>query len=221
MKRQIKRALKLREHRGEGEGAEYKPWIKAREFNSTGTAHNIVDWKSGRTIELLSEGETWLYYILRWDDRVADIREQFPLNLAETNAIADNSGIMRVDKGEDNMTTDLLVTMDDGTFRAYSVKADRSQTVAPRDIEKLWIEKTYWNTHKIPWKLVYKIDLNRDYADNIRLCVEYYNQKWVFDKMSMLKHLIAKKVIIVDMKHGPLDFEKILKEAERRPEWIL
>lgn len=219
MRKKISRKTKLKEHRGEGTGADYKPWIKAREINSTGTTHNIVDWKHGRTIELLSEGETWLYYILRWDDRNIDIREQFPLNLEETNAIAEAANLMKVNHGEDNMTTDMLVTKDDHTYKAYSVKVSRNELSQPRNIEKLWIEKTYWMSHKIPWVQVYKTDLSRTYADNIRLCVEYYSQSRVHDEISMLKHLIATKQIIVDMKQEPLNFTSLAKQYRKELTW--
>ena len=60
---------KIKNGRGTGTGVEYKPWIKIRELNSKGTASNIIDWKNGRQIELLSQAEVWWYYVLRWDDR--------------------------------------------------------------------------------------------------------------------------------------------------------
>lgn len=44
---------KLKERRGQGEGANYRPWINASEFSSNGTACKFVDWKHGRTIQLL------------------------------------------------------------------------------------------------------------------------------------------------------------------------
>lgn len=203
---------KIREGRGKGEQADYLPWIKAREINSLGVTHNIIDWKHGRTIEFLSEGEAMEYYILRWDDNVIDIREQFPLPLDETNMIAEKAGLMPVNKGEDCMTTDLLVTMKDGTLKAYSVKADRSETEIPRNVEKLWIEKMYWQLHGVGWTQVYKEDMDRDFVDNIRLSVEYYDAEKVHDRISVVKHFIARKELIVDMKNGPLDFVKLSEE---------
>lgn len=211
MRRRISRKSKIREKRGEGTGASYRPWIKARELNSIGVTCNIVDWKHGRTVELLSQGEAWLYYLLRWRDDVVDIREQFPLDLDETNIIADNVGIMRVNQGTDNMTTDLLVSFRDGSMMAYSMKSSRKEMDSPRMIEKLWIEKMYWKTHGIQWKQVYKEDLNPTLVNNIRLCVEYYDKSRVFDETSMLKHLIATKKITVDMEHGILDFGSLVK----------
>lgn len=219
MRRRISRETKLKEKRGKGTGAEYRPWIKARELNSTGVTHNIIDWKHGRTIELLSQGEAWFYYMLRWRDDVIDIREQYPLDLSETNLIAEKAGLMKVDKGEDNMTTDLLVTLSDGSYMAYSIKDSRKIMESPRTVEKLWIEKMYWNAHGISWKQIYKTDLDRYYADNIRLCTEYYDASRVFDEVSKLKHLIATKQIKVDMECGMLDFSKLVRIYRKEIAW--
>lgn len=48
---------KLKEHRGTGVGADYKPWIQTGEFGSKGTTSNPIDWKTGRQVQLLSQGE--------------------------------------------------------------------------------------------------------------------------------------------------------------------
>ena len=80
------------EGRGTGTGALYKPWIKCRELNSTGVATSFPDWKHGRMVELLSQAELWWYVVLRWDDDVIDIREQFPLDKERTDGIARRYG---------------------------------------------------------------------------------------------------------------------------------
>ena len=84
---------KLKEGYGTGTGANYIPYIQTREFNSKGTTCNARDWITGRTVELLSQTEMRVWYLLRWDERVVDIREQFPLDLEITKKIADDSGI--------------------------------------------------------------------------------------------------------------------------------
>lgn len=190
---------------------DYIPWIRAAELNSTGTASNLVDWKHGRALELLSQGEKWLYLILRWNDRVVDIREQFPLDIDETNAIADELGVKRADRGKTHMTTDLLVTLDDGSLRAYSVKANAA-ALTDRCCELLAVEKTYWQRHKVPWRNVLKTELNRVYARNIESVVQYYKVDDSGHPINRLKHLIATKQICVDMKSAPLDYRALVKE---------
>ena len=89
----ITTARKLKEGRGTGTGADYKPWIQAREIGSVGTESVFNDWKHGRPIQCLSQGEMKTYHALRWRDDVLDIREQFPLDLKLTLAIAHRLGL--------------------------------------------------------------------------------------------------------------------------------
>lgn len=209
MSRKPSEKTKLKEHRGEGTGADYIPWIKAAEFNSQGTASNIVDWKHGRTIELLSQGEKWLYLILRWNDKVVDIREQYPLDIDDTNRIADELGVRRADNGLIHMTTDLLVTLDDGTYRAYSVKPDE-KAIGVRTCEKLAIEKKYWEERGVQWRNVLKSNLSRTYAKNIEDVVRFYNISDDPDPANRIKHMIARKEIIVDIKSEPIDYASLV-----------
>ena len=53
---------------GQGVGVDYRPYITTSEFNSRGTTSVIKDWKTGRAVHCLSQGEMYWYYILRWDD---------------------------------------------------------------------------------------------------------------------------------------------------------
>ena len=142
---------KKREGRGTGTGADYKPWIRAREFpRDTGIRSMPVDWKHGRQMHFLSLNELWWYYILRWDDSVLDIREQYPLDKDVTDKIAD---MIHVKQPADIMTTDMLVTYQmDGreVYRAFSVKnkyddifGDLSDPQVARRVELQRIEMAF------------------------------------------------------------------------------
>ena len=205
---------KLKERRGQGEGANYRPWINASEFSSNGTACKFVDWKHGRTIQLLSQGELHLYCQLRWNDQVIDIREQFPLNLQKTVEIADNLHVRHPKNKHTHMTTDFLVTMADGRYVAYSYKSNRhlvygNSSESLRTREKLEIEKNYWNSLGINWNLIFPDDIDHVLVRNIINVVPYYDCSHTFDQISMVKHLIAQKKLIVDM-HKVIDFRKYI-----------
>ena len=223
----ITEAGKRREGRGKGHGANYKPWIKIREFNSAGTTANVVDWKHGRTTQLLSQGEEWYYYVLRWDDNVTDIREQFPLFEPEdTVRIADAFGFRHPKDRNTTMTTDMLVDYVDGHQEAVSIKDSRKDVDyklaktefemnrAMRTAEKLLIEKKYWAEKGIIWKLLYKEDLDPQYVNNIRRIVVYYDENKVHDDISRVKHLIATKQITVDL-FKPIDYRELVTEHLR------
>lgn len=193
---------------GTGHGADYLPHIKAREFSSSGTCANIIDWKHGRTIELLSQVEKWAYYLLRWDDSVVDIREQFPLPLDETTKIAKLKGYNPVQRGKSHMITNFLVDYANGTQAAFSVKADDKQS--HRSLEKAEIEKTYWEGYGIPHKVIYKKDLDIRKAKNIANVILFYDPETVRpgNRIDLIKHLIATKEIQTNMS-VMLDYDEI------------
>ena len=93
MARRLSDETKKKRKMGTGEGKDYIPYITTSEFNSRGTTSVIKDWKTGRGVHCLSQGETLWYYILRWDDNNVDIREQYPLDVDKTVAIAEEMGI--------------------------------------------------------------------------------------------------------------------------------
>lgn len=210
--RRISEETKRKRGMGTGSGATYKPYIQAREFNSLGTTSNAIDWKTGRTMELLSQGELELWLILRWDDANLDIREQSKLDLKDTLKISDEIGIRHPKNKKTSMTTDLLVTRKDGSEIVYSLKTSRASLINERTTAKLFIEKCYWTRRNVKFKLMYKDELNNILAQNIRLVTAFYRRSSVFDDLSLLKHMIATKQIIVDMESKILDFEKLFEK---------
>lgn len=215
----ISEERKVLQGRGLGEQENYKPWILTRELNSIGTTANVIDWKHGRAIQLLSGAEEMYYYALRWDDHVVDIREQYPLDLNETVKIAKRIRVRHPKNNRTHMTTDLYVTYDDGTYGAFSVKYSRKDvdyTLASteerekvkRTAEKLAIEKLYWLEKGVKFNLVFREELPPVYVDNIRRAVTYFRPETVHDRISCVKHLIATKQIKVDM-FSELDYNQI------------
>src|SRR5437868_15246520 len=85
---------RIKEGRGQGKGAHYKPWLTIQDVPSLGLATRILGWKTGRVHHLLSKLELTDFYTQDWAKRVIDIREQYPLlPLSETLAIAQACGI--------------------------------------------------------------------------------------------------------------------------------
>ena len=209
IKDSTKRARKM----GMGAGKDYLPYITTSEFNSCGTTSVIKDWKTGRGVHCLSQGEAYWYYVLRWDDDNVDIREQYPLKVEDTVKIARVNGFKHPVNAKHVMTTDFLVTKADGTYHAYSVKVSRN--MSRRTLELLCIEKIYWNSRNIPFTLLFKEDINKVLVNNIRLVTEFYDPTRVYDIWSALKHKIAIKEFKVDLSKTPLmkeDLQKLLEE---------
>ena len=213
---------RYRQHRGKGHGADYKPWIKIRDFNSLGMAANVIDYKHGRSMQLLSQGEVYYYYLLRWQDDVVDIREQFPLDLVDTVAIAHKLEIMHPKDDKTRMTTDLLVTKKNGELEAYSIKSDRSELDNPRTAEKLLIEKLYWESKGVIFHIKFKANVNKTLVSNIIDVVSCYDANKVKTIEDAIRHKIAIKEFVVDMESAPIKYSELknllLKKGDERNE---
>ena len=203
MARYISKKTKKLRKMGTGKGANYIPYITTSEFNSKGTTSVIKDWKTGRGVHCLSQGEALWYYILRWDDNNVDIREQYPLKNELIAKIAQENGFKPPVNRFHIMTTDFLVTEADGMLHAYSIKLDRN--LSERTLQLLSIEKLYWLSQNCKFTLLFKSDVNKIFATNIRLVTEYYQPDRVFDKYSAIKHKIAIKECTVNMESERID----------------
>ena len=197
MKNRVSEKTKQNQRRGKGEGASYKPYIKTREVPSTGTGRILKDKITGRQMHLLPQAEVYTYYLLRWDDSVVDIREQYPLELEDTLKIADHLGYKHPHDRKTSMTTDFLVTYreKDGTktYKAYSVKASKEILQNDRTVEIQRIEMAYWNLKGIPFEIVFKEDMNRIKVGNIEAVMDYWDAKKIKTDIDMIKYLIAHK----------------------------
>lgn len=213
-KRYISEERKIAEGRGTGRGADYKPWIKACEIGGNGTVSIMPDWKHGRGIQCLSRGELLAYALLRWQDDVDDILEQYPLNLNITNEIARRLGYKASDNGRTHMTTDFVVVRGK-TVEAYSIKASRA-ALDERDFELQRIEKIYWEAQGVPWFQWFSDELDRTKALNVLDVVSTYKKWPIMDDFAVVRYMLAHKIIEVDMSQE-IEYRRLidaLKETE-------
>lgn len=160
----------IAEGRGQGEGKEYKPWILIQDFSSNGMVSRVWGETAERVYHLLSNQELWFFYILDWSEKTEDIREQYPLSdIPLAMDIADSLGVRYpcdpVSGFPYVMTTDFLVKTN-GKMVARSVKTEADLS-KKRTREKLEIERLYWTTQGIDWKLVTEHEISRNKARNI------------------------------------------------------
>lgn len=163
-----------KEGRGSGELGNYKPWLTIHDVPSKGNSSRIKGWKTGRIHHLLSNIERSYFYFLEWSENVIDIREQFPLDRVDTLDIANKKGIEHPKEDTTDtyipMTTDFLVTLkreNKITVVARSIKPF-SQIEDERTVEKLEIEREYWEKKGIEWALVTEKDIPKPFAKNIQ-----------------------------------------------------
>lgn len=187
----------MAEGRGQGEGAEYKPWIQVDDFPSSGRSHRIQDIYTGRIHHFFSDLEMLYYYILRWNDNITDIREQYPLLTSITFEKSRELGIrhpVNRDQSLYVMTTDFLIShrnplTGEIDLCARSVKPQKKVS-SPRTSEKLQLEQLYWAELNIPWKCITEQSFSRNKAKNIRKILSFYNDTLNSTNLSLKQDLL-------------------------------
>jgi hypothetical protein len=160
----------VREGRGCGSGADYKPWIRIQDFASRGVVSRVKGRTTGRVHHLLSNNELAYFYILDWADSVTDIREQYPLS--DLDCAVKSAAQAGIRYPRDNvswypyvMTCDFVITTPSGV-KARTVK-QTSELSNKRTIEKLEIERRYWAAQGIDWRVVTEHEILRKKSKNI------------------------------------------------------
>lgn len=170
---------------GQGEGLDYRCWLRPHDFASSGMLHHAPGRIVRRQYTLFSDLEL---EILRYLERlrgVVDIREQFPLYpIADTIELASDLGIKHpAQRGVPVvMTTDFLCAFDDGTQLAVAVKplgkllqaASKAASgiqqpgLRMRTIEKLELERVFWEGRGVRWVLLTDRSIPQALRDNLR-----------------------------------------------------
>ena len=165
---------------GQGQGVDYKPWLRVQDVPSAGRSRKVLGTKIARPYHLLSDLEFAYFIVLEFSENVLDIREQYPLlPVDDFLAIAEAKGI-RYPKyaGTDLpfvMTTDFLVTYRTSTGNTqlaartvkYSSDLQPSRKLE-RTLQKFEIEKTGWNDQGIDWGIVTEQSLNPVLVENLQ-----------------------------------------------------
>ena len=172
----------IKQGRGQGIGMDYVPWLKIQDVPSTGRASRIRGIKTDRIHHLLSDLETGYFYLLEYSDNVLDIRERFPLlPLEQTQDIAEELGIKHPadfqTKDDIIMTTDFLITLD---YKGKPANIARTVLLSgeldkKRTLEKLEIERIYWEKNGVDWGIVTDKEINNNFLQNLKMLHQYHN----------------------------------------------
>lgn len=242
----------VKEGRGQGSGKSYKPWITIQDFPSKGRVSRTPGWKSDRVHHFMSDWELRYFYLLEWSDAVIDIQEQYPLlDLDLAFCIADEIGIKYPkDKNTDVsyvLTTDFVLTIQEqGKSRKIARTVKMAEELKKkRTLEKLELEKVYWERQNVDWAIVTEQEISRVFADNVRWVHPNYHWELLAEQnsehcryinnilkdrlnskqsrinsitlkldrdmdlesgtcLSLFKHLIARKEIVIDMNEAKI-----------------
>jgi len=170
----LSRERRRKEGRGLGRGKDYKPELRVQDVSSIGLATRILGWKTGRIHHLMSKLECLFFYVADWPLKVIDIREQFPLDLEETLAIARQLGVRHPSdvktKEPITMTTDFVITVGSALHNADIARTIKYQNKLSslRVMEKFEIERVYWTRRGVDWGIVTETDLPPEFAANVQ-----------------------------------------------------
>jgi hypothetical protein len=156
----------IRQGRGTGQGADYKPWLQLRrnDFASRGRSHFHPSAFMDRFIELLSDLELCVYLHLQTLN-LTQLREQFPLQREGVEkefepAFPDAQGTVAIARDLEIkhpqfdamemkvLSSDALITFQNGRSFAIHVKYERDLRLK-RAEELRRIEMEYWNQRGI------------------------------------------------------------------------
>lgn len=194
---QINIEKRLKEGFGQGHGKDYKPWLSVQSFSSLGYVNRVPGWKTGREHHLMSNLELDFFFMLDWSTRVVDIREQYPLlPVEETVAIASALGIRHPTnaktKRPNALTSDFLVAA-----HGEPRDVDEARTIKPaselqssRTLQKLEIERHYWQARNVNWAIVTDADISQTVVRNLRWLHPYFK----FPQTSALPENYSEKV---------------------------
>lgn len=165
---------------GQGQGADYQPWLRVQDVPSQGRSRKVAGIKVKRTHHLLSDLEFAYFLALEFSEDVIDIREQYPLfPVPDLQEIAQARAI-RCPKyaGTDLpfvLTTDFLVTFraKDGTTQLAARTVKYSKELQPskaleRTLQKLELEKAFWEVQGISWSIVTELVATPTLSENLQ-----------------------------------------------------
>jgi hypothetical protein len=154
--------------RGLGAGKEYLPFIYVNEMSSSGESVRVKSTTVGRVHHLLSGIELLAFLIFDWNSRTIDIREQYPLQIIDSLDICRQLGIRHPQMSGKLkvVTTDLLIDLDDNSQLAIAVKPSE-QLSNTRTIEKLQIEKAYWEDRGVKWCIFTEQEISEAQRENL------------------------------------------------------
>lgn len=154
--------------RGIGFGKDYQPFIKVHEISSKGESFRILGRHSARPHHLLSRLELSAFLVFDRYHLTNDIREQFPIPIVDTLSICERLGIKHPQyRGNLTVvTSDLVIELKNTPGMVVSVKYANDLNDS-RTVEKLQIEKTYWEQQGYKWKLFTEQEIPSAIKENL------------------------------------------------------
>jgi hypothetical protein len=199
---------RLKEGRGQGDGAYYQPYIRVQDLSSLGQCNRDLGLTTNRQHDLFSKLEHRSYLI--YDvSKLLDIKEQKDIPLDLTLEIARECGIRHpatpITKIPIPLTIDLVLTIPrpvGSVTIARSIKyvVDLSK---PRAIEKLELQRRSCRQLYADWGIITENDFDWALVKNILWSYKFREVRSLYplrpDKVSIISRTLTTKVLARDV----------------------
>ena len=205
---------------GQGAGASYLPWLRVQDVPSRGHSRKIQGVKVDRLHHFFSNLEYSYFLINEFSEDVIDIREQYPLlprDRAQT--VASALGLKYPNYPRTTlpyvMTTDFLLTVRklDGSFesvaRTVKYQGDLSGENSRRTLEKLEIEKHFWNAQGVSWEIITESDFTVELVQNLGLLRKFSKISRALTQPEIVSEFLSR---LMEYKHYPWTTAQVLKK---------
>lgn len=166
---------------GQGEGDHFKPWAKVRDVPSIGRSARVAGLKHWRIHQLYSDVELGHFIMADFRPGIEEIREQVALlPREETIGIAERMGIRH--PCYPGTSTPVVITSDIQVIAQghadplnFIISVKRRESLLPsakgiaRTIQKLTLERRYWQDRGVPWYLATEDHYNATVVRNLSL----------------------------------------------------
>lgn len=172
--------------------------LKVTTFSSKGRVTRVNSYKcKDRVVHLQSDNQLRLFLMLEWDEYVQEIKVNVALDDLEKNLF--NIDNLRLDRFKNKESGELytlhtnfliILKTDRGIEEhvAISVKST-SELERKTVIEKLEIERRYWEVKGVRFAIITDEEIDRQLADNIMWARETVTDKSVRDKVELSEKL--------------------------------
>lgn len=206
----------IKEGRGQGELAQYKPWLTIQDIPSLGRATRLFGWKTKRIHHFFSDIETRYFYLLEWEDSVIDINEHYPLlDLRDVISDADLDKYKSEDGTDYVFTTTFLIKVQNSNGVYYLARAvkNASELEKKNVVERLEIERRYWKVKNIDWGIVTNKEILTTTTKNI---------EWIHSALDIdMDDIFAKneknylcEILISKLANNLMSLREILKDFD-------
>lgn len=158
---------------GLGQLDTYKPWLTVQDLSSQGRSRRVFGHKTQRMHAVFSDIEYRILVACEWSPQVIDIREQYPLDRALTQSIAQTLGIKHPYYPGTHvptvMTADFLLTCASSDGKQHFIALNAKATEEAEDetsLCKLEIQRSYFEQQSIPHHIIFSTSIPTQKINN-------------------------------------------------------